>query len=235
MWTWDVDEINCIHSYKRVENLSVFREIAKLLVDEGLRSFTKIAKRLDTNRITLETYRLQGKVCSGEGGWCTGGTDCLGRFRMWHTNWTPTKRSHELVKDHRDGSFEAGMLKICLKAAPHFLEFCQVLSHGAHITKQNHLYQFRISRRKKKALSLNEWKLRGYMDRRLRIRFGRDVRIPYEDIDQFVFWCKSLGIISENPSFGRLEFRVKTFEKYLDRKKIFNEFSEDRSVMEGYL
>jgi len=234
MWTWDVNKINCIHSYKRVENLHIFLDIATLLVDEGMRSSSTIAKRLDLNRSTLETYRLQGRVCSGKGGWCSRGTDCLGRFRMWYTCWTPAKRSYELVEDYRKGSFEAGMLKICLKAAPHFLEFCQILSHGAYITKQNSLYQFRIFQREKKSLSLNEWQLQVYISRRLQIRFGRDIQIPYEDVDQFVLWGKSLGIISRNPTFGRLEFRVKKFEKYLDRKKIFSEFSKDRSIMEEY-
>lgn len=235
MWTWDVGKVNVIHSLKRVEDLHIFLDIATLLVDERMRGASKIAKRLGLNESTLEMYRLQGAVCSGRGGWCSGGTDCLGRFRMWYTYWTPAKRSYELVEDHRNGSFEAGMLKICLKAIPHFLEFCQILSHGAYITRQHYSYQFRIFQREKKPRTLNEWQLREFISKRLRTRFGKDVQIPYEDVDQFVLWAKSLGVISRNPTFGRFEFSVETFEKNLDRKKIFSEFSKDRSIMDGFI
>lgn len=233
MWTWDVSKVNIMHSLKGVQDLRIFRDIAILLVDEEMRWSSKIAKRLGLNGSTLGTYRLQGRVCSGKGGWCSGGNDCLGRFRMWYTYWSPTKRSYELVEDHHCGSFEAAMLKICLKAVPHFLEFCQILSYGAHITRQHDSYQFRVFQREKKPFSVNEWQLEQYIRKRLRARFEKDIQIPYENVDRFVLWVKSLGIISRNPTFGRLEFRVKTFEKYLDRKKIFSDFSEDRSIMEG--
>lgn len=232
MWTWDVKKINCIHSLKRVENLSIFLDIVTLLVDEGMRHSSRIARRLGLNRSTLERYRLQGKVCSG-GRWCSGGSDCLGRFRMWHTYWKPVKRSYELLEDHRNSSFEAGMLEICLKASPHFFQFCQILSHGAYINQQFHSCRFTIFQRGENPLSLNESQLQQCILRRLRVRFGREIEIPNENVDQFVSWGRSLGIISRNPTFGRLEFEIRMFEKYLDSKNIFQEFSKDRRTIEG--
>lgn len=231
MWTWDVDKVNCIHKLKIVEDLRIFVNITFLLVDEKIRSTPRIAKRLGLGGSTLERYRLQGRVCKGGGGWCSG-DDCLGRFGMWTSDWVPVKRGFELVDDHHNNHSEAGMLKISLKTIPHFFEFCEILSHGAHIVPQGYLYHFRIFQREKKAASLNNWQLASYVNKRLRKRFEK-VSVPYENIDQFVLWGKTLGIIQKNLTFGRLEFNVKMFEQYLDKKNIYTEFNKDREIMEG--
>lgn len=234
MWTWNVDKVNCIHKLKQVEDLHVFLKIAIFLVEKDVKSISEIAAKLGLSQSSMKEYILQGRVCLGEGGWCSA-NDCLGRFSIWFDYQSllePTKRCSELLEDYHNELFEAGMLKICLKTVPHFLEFCEILSRGAHITQKYGEYLFKIFQKNKKTVSLDEWQLRRYVYERIRKRFGKGVSIPHEELDQLIVWSKHLEIIRRNPTFGWLEFNVKRFERYLDRKHIYEELSEDRDAME---
>jgi len=238
MWTWKTDKVNCVHSLKKVEDLRVFLNVALLLVEKGISSTSKIEERLGLDRSAFKEYRLQGRVCYGEGGWCSGGRSCLGRFGVWIDNsWslTPTEESSKLIQDYHKDSFEAEMLRICLKTVPHFFEFCEMLSYGANILRQYGEYKFRIFQRDEKPTRLNEWQLSNLIYARLRKRFIKGTEIPYEKVNQLLLWAKSLGIIRSNPVFGRLEFDIKSFESFLDKKHIYGEFSKDRDSMEAIL
>jgi len=235
MWCWDKKKIIHIHQPKIVPDLGIYSKVVTLLIEKNIMLLSEIKNIINLKNIEVQNYSLQGRLCYGSR-WCLDGK-CLGRFNLWQKNGpkiSPLPDCYELHKDMVNGVFDAGMLKICLKTIPHFLEFCEILSYGAHIRKKGGIHSFEVFSRKKISHKMSEGAFYHLINRRLKQRFPDITYIPHVDLMLLLSWGKNLGFLQRNRMQKRLEFNVNVFENLLQIKQLYNEFVEDRQKVEGF-
>ena len=231
MWSWN-RKIIFIHPPKRVSDLSYFPLMAKIINNYG-GGWVDTHMTFDTLNLPFEDlreYLLQGRCCDGRGVGCGG--NCLGRFDLWKGDSNYVIHTKTGVNLAIDSTPTAGILSIALRRIPHFLDFCEMLSHGAYISTENNSLQFRIFDPKRRFVDFSLYQIRQDLYRRVRSRFDKKISLCEINIEQLIDWAKSLQILQYRPALHRLEFSIRTFDSMLEVKNIYDEFSSDRKLME---